>query len=89
MQAVDFEGILNEYFFDADRKITPAHLRSVCQYKKSDKTCRYIGLSVKGFVCVKNTPIKLALDKQVADGLMAAQGDNCEGLGDFKEKKSG
>ncbi len=83
MQAVDLQGTLNKYFSDPERKIPPAHLRSVCKYKHGHETCRYISLSVNGFTCVKKTPIKDALDERVKNNLMKAQGDNCEGLGNI------
>ena len=50
--------------------------------KKGKDTCRYICLSVKGFVCMKKTPMKKTLDERSKEGKMKAQSDNCRGLGD-------
>ena len=86
MQAVDFQGQLNEYFFDPNRKIPNAHLNSVCKSRQPG-ACRYISLSAPGYICVKNTPMKQVLDEQVHKNLMVATGDNCQGLGDLKSEK--
>ena len=86
MQAVDLRGELNDYLFDKQRKISKAHLHSVCKFKKGEKTCRYIALGVKGFVCVKKSPMKDTLDKNVVEEKMSARGDNCEGLGSIIKK---
>jgi len=81
MQAVDLQGSLGEYLFDEDRKITKDYLHSICRYKKGKQTCKYICLSVKGYVCIKKTPMKKTLDQRCKEGKMSAQGDNCGGLG--------
>jgi len=86
MQAVDLQGTLNKYFFDAERKIPPAHLKTVCKFKHGQETCRYISLSVGGFACMKKTPVKNTLDERVKNNLMKAQGDNCEGLGNISSQ---
>ena len=88
MQAVDLSGDLNDYLFDEDRQIPKAHLNSVCLFKQGEKTCRYICLTPKGFVCVKKTPMKNTLDARVHDGDMEAKSDNCEGLGKEYAKKN-
>ena len=85
MQAIDLNGDLNEYLFDEQRKINKAHLKSVCKFKHGDKTCRYICLCVNGYVCVKKTKMKNALDENVKKNKMSAKGDNCEGLGIYKK----
>ena len=81
MQAVDLNGNLGEYFLDDNRKITKAHLDTICLLHRQKKTCRYIGLSVNGYVCVKKTPMKKTLDQRCKEGKMSAQGDNCGGMG--------
>tara|TARA_Y100000310_G_C19998390_1_gene497310 strand:+ start:132 stop:377 length:246 start_codon:yes stop_codon:yes gene_type:complete len=81
MQAVNMGGTLNEYLFDKNRKIPDAHRETICLCRKAG-SCRYIGLSPIGYVCVKKTPMKKSLDKLALEGKMRATGDNCEGLGD-------
>jgi hypothetical protein len=86
MNLLDFKGEMGEYLLDEDRKIPKAHLNSICKIYKQCLSCRYIFLSPKnGFVCVKKTPIKKTLDAIVAKKEMTAQGDNCEGLGNYQK----
>lgn len=85
MHAVDFDGKMNDYISDPERKISKAHLESVCRTGKQEKTCRYVGLGPNGFFCAKKTPIKSALDERAESGKSVARGDNCEGLGDTPE----
>jgi len=82
MQVIDLKGSLGEYLLDEKRKISKEYLHSICRYKKGKDTCRYICLSVKGFVCMKKTPMKKTLDERSKEGKMKAQSDNCRGLGD-------
>ena len=86
MQAVDLNNEMNDFFGDEQRKIPQAHLDSVCKLKQGEKTCRYISLTVNGFICTKKTPIKSMLDQRVLDNKMSAKGDNCEGLGQYEKK---
>ena len=81
MKAIDLQDNFGEYLLDENRKIPKAHLNTVCQLYQKECTCRYIGLSVIGFVCVKRTPMKKTLDRMVKEKKMLVQGDNCEGLG--------
>ena len=81
MQSVDLRGDYAEYLLDTRRKIPEAHLKEVCLFKQSQRTCRYICLSVKGYICVKKTPLKHMIDNQVKKDNIKAIGDNCEGLG--------
>ncbi len=87
MYTVDFNNQLGEYLLDEERKISKAHLQAVCQVEKKEKTCRYIGLSKNGFVCMKKSPVKAKLDEMVREKNMIAAADNCEGLGVINEKK--
>lgn len=78
------------YLLDDGIRIPKSHLK-VCNIGKSDKTCRYLCLTMNGYVCSKNTPIKESIDKQVmlsfnGKGKFTAIGDNCEGL-HLNEKK--
>lgn len=82
MQAVDHDGVMNDYLTDEKRKIPDAHLHSICKLKQGEKTCRYIGLVPSlGFVCAKKTPMMTMLDERASEGKMKAIGNNCEGLG--------
>lgn len=87
--AVDNKGVLEQVMGDESRKIPKAHLDSVCCIHNRAATCRYIALGPKGFICVKNTPLKQRLDAMVSEKEMAATGDNCEGLGELLEDKIG
>ena len=85
MQIIDSHGDLNEYLFDRKKKITKSHLESVCKFRQGKKTCRYIMLGTKGYVCMKKSPIRTTLDERGKQNKMTAQGDNCEGLGNYKK----
>jgi hypothetical protein len=80
MQGIDIQQF-GDVFFDEGRKVPDAHRFNVCKYKQGKSTCRYLSLSINGYVCVKKTPIKQMLDLRVKEKKMSAQGDNCEGLG--------
>ena len=67
--------------FSEKRKISKAHLDAVCKIEQKEKTCRYIGLSKIGYVCMKKSPVKDKLDEMVKERNMIARSDNCEGLG--------
>jgi hypothetical protein len=55
------------------------HVLNVCKPWNNLDTCRYLGRISDGWCCVKLTDLKEILDIRVAEGTMAAQGDNCEG----------
>ena len=80
MHAVDLQNIMNEYLNDKSKKIEEDKLNNICKCYKKDKTCKYIGLTPYGFVCVKNTPLKKVLDDRSDKDLMVAKGNNCKGL---------
>ena len=80
MHIVDKNSDLNEYFCDEKRKIPKNHLDSVCKYNRGKNACRYICLSMIGFVCTKKTPAKTIVDNMVNSDSFKAKSDNCEGL---------
>jgi hypothetical protein len=85
MYSIDKVGY-GKYLLDPTRQIPKAHLSSVCHYGEGEKACRYIALSIHGFVCVKNCPLKEKLDLIVdmakqGHAKFKARGDNCEGFG--------
>ena len=88
MQAVDLQGRVSEFIFDESRKITKAHLNSVCKIHQGEASCRYISLGLRGFVCAKHTSMKPVLDSFVSESKMCAKGDNCEGLGSLVALKT-
>ena len=86
MYGVDFNDQLSDYLLDENRKISKAHLNSVCKIEQKEKTCRYIALSQIGYVCMKKSPAKDKLDEMANSNSMSALSDNCEGLGVIDDK---
>lgn len=84
MKGVDFQNNFNDFLMDDNRKISKAHLSTICKIGQKEKTCKYIFLSPKGFICMKKSPAKKSIDEMVKENKMVAQSDNCEGLGDIK-----
>lgn len=80
MKAIDHQEYLNDVVLDENRKIPKDHLDNVCLIHQGKNTCRYICLSVKGHMCVKNSPVDKVIDEQVDKGNMSACGDNCPGI---------
>jgi hypothetical protein len=88
MQGIDLQGQFDKYVLDKERRITSAHLHTVCKYKCAEKTCRYILLTNdNSFICVKKTPLKSMLDRAVKRETISAVADNCEGLGKYAKKE--
>ena len=80
---LNFEGDFGKYLNNPNLKIPNAHLNKVCKRRQGSSTCRYISLTLQGFVCVKNTPLKASIDKEVAQNeKWRAKGDNCDGFGE-------
>jgi len=92
MIGMDIDKEMMQFLSDVSRKINKDNLISVCKIRQCEKTCRYIMLGPIGSVCVKNTPLKKAIDEMNINKQMKAKGDNCDGLGvcphDIKEEKS-
>jgi polyhydroxyalkanoate synthesis regulator phasin len=80
MKGVDTRGKFDDLFSDKYLKISEKRLHNICKIEAGDKTCRYITLCSNGFMCLKNTKIKEAIDKMVEENKMTAKGDNCSGL---------
>jgi len=83
MKTIKSDLNIGKYLLDEKREIPKSHLYNICCFKQGKKTCRYIFLSRKGYVCIKKTSIKKMIDKKVKENKMRAQGNNCEGLGSF------
>lgn len=76
---IDFAEQFNEVLLDRKRKVSKYTLENVCKIYKKEKTCRYLGLSSIGYVCVKNSLIEDKLDFLVKNDEISAKGDNCDG----------
>ena len=87
MYTIDKNSEYGKYLLDESRLIPKSHLCSVCKKGQGEKCCRYISLSIKGFVCVKKTPIKEKIDSQIS--IFTSKGNNCEGLGNEENVKKG
>jgi len=83
MKAIDTRGKFEEILNRESLIINNNTLENICKLKEGAKTCRYIMLREKSFICAKRTILKDALDSLVAENRMTAQGDNCLGLGDL------
>ena len=66
--------------------INDEKLKAVCKIGHGASCCRYLTCGAKGFECAKNTPIGKLLDNRAKAGTMTAQGDNCDGHGQVKNK---
>lgn len=53
---------------------------NTCKMGKGAETCIYIGAGPNGIECQKLTPLGVELKKRADNGLMSAQGDNCDGV---------
>lgn len=84
MNIVDEKGSLNKYFADPKIFVPKAHLEKVCKCKQRG-VCRYLGITINGFICAKNTPAKAHIDKAVLENKFTATADNCEGFGQLIE----
>ena len=75
-------GDFNKYLTDKSLKIVDSHLRKVCKRSEGPIACRYLACTVSnGFVCVKNTPLKVYVDREAnGNPKWKAKGDNCDGL---------
>jgi hypothetical protein len=78
MYTVDKKSEFGKYLLDKSKKIPKSHLITVCKKGCGEKTCKYISLTINGFVCIKNTPLKQKIDSQ--SDKFKAKGNNCEGL---------
>jgi hypothetical protein len=64
-------------------KIDKEHLTNVCKLGCGKKeVCRYLGLTGDGWCCMKLTKMRAMIDAQKE--AMAAQGNNCDGIGEIE-----
>lgn len=63
-------------------KLIPSKmLKEVCKIGQGAECCRFIVVSDEGLMCAKNKTVSHdVLNNLVNEGIMTAQGDNCEGL---------
>lgn len=84
-----------KYRADKDRIIPQAHLDVACKIGQGASTCRYLCSVAQDlwsenqvFFCVKNTPLKVTIDKEVMTNAdWKAKGDNCDGFGEMHAQK--
>lgn len=57
--------------------MTNQYLKEVCKIGQLEKTCKYIALGSKGFICGKTDSVLSVAIRRMKD--MVAQGDNCAG----------
>jgi len=81
MKAINLKDKIDKYCNRQDLKIPKAHLETVCKIRQKKDTCKYICLLPDGYICVKKTDIKEAIDEAAKEKRIIALGDNCEGLG--------
>ena len=62
-------------------KLAIEDVKEICKIGQGEKCCRYISVGAKGWKCLKHSELKSLFDSRVRNNLMAAQGDNCEGVG--------
>jgi len=67
-------------------KINKDHLIAICKLSCGKDTCRYLGLTGDGWVCLKLTEMRATIDARKDQ--MAAQGNNCDGVGEVEEEIS-
>lgn len=82
---------LTKYTIDENLKIPESHLKKVCRCGQGASACRYLARNSMiniGYVCVKNTPFKPIIDKEVMNNpSWVAQSDNCDGFTTNEENK--
>lgn len=58
-------------------------LETLCKLKQGELTCAFITAGGDGFSCGKGTFAEPHIRKRIAEGTMAAKGDNCSGPPEF------
>ena len=59
--------------------IPDEYVRETCKPGQGEGTCRFLTMAPWGWSCAKFTELAGLINKRVADKLMNASGDNCEG----------
>ncbi len=59
--------------------IAQDHLDSVCLPGKGETTCAFLMMTPGGMECAKGTGVETTIRQRLAEGTMAAKGDNCTG----------
>jgi hypothetical protein len=60
-------------------RISDEHWEETCMPGRGIRTCRYMGVSGRGFECLKLTADRAEIDRRVSENRMIASGDNCPG----------
>jgi hypothetical protein len=56
---------------------------TVCKRGKGEETCSFLGMTGKGFHCLKNSSWEKEIKQRRSEGSMNAKGDNCSGPPNF------
>ncbi len=62
-----------------DDIITEVWLKDTCLLGHGESTCAFLILDGSGFQCAKGTGIETTIRLRLAEGMMGAKGDNCDG----------
>lgn len=63
------------------RKLSLQTVDKICLFNQNDKTCKYLGITEREFVCTKHSVYSEILNKIDFDKTSFAQGNNCDGYG--------
>lgn len=55
-----------------------------CKFGQHKRTCSFLGVTGKGFQCLKGTAMETEIRKRREENSIKAKGDNCSGPPDFK-----
>lgn len=67
-----------------EKKLTD-HVQNVCKIGQGAACCKYLVMGTKGFECLKVTEWgKDLIDDNWVKTVHVSQGDNCDGVKDFK-----
>lgn len=59
--------------------IEDRHLHEICLLTQKEKTCAYLAMGPKGFMCAKGTVFQREIERRIHADTMSAKGDNCGG----------
>lgn len=67
----------------SESPLPPNYEDTVCKPRKGEETCSFLGMTGKGFHCLKNSSWEKEIRQRRSEGSMGAKGDNCSGPPDF------
>lgn len=80
MRGINTYGNFEDILSDENLLITKENLKNKCKIGQGSRTCKYIVMGRKGFICGKNTKFKEMLDTAAKKKQVVAISDNCKGL---------